>query len=96
LKLVHFAPAVFTLATMVLILLSIFGTPFFLLVNGFHIFLILLDSTIRNKCIRIGLLSIITSYVQLFGYGIGFLTAAYKRVLMGKEEFTAFNRTFYK
>lgn len=96
LKWVHFAPAAFTFSTAVLILLAIFWSPLFLLVNGFHIFLILLDSTIRNKCIRIGLLSIITSYVQLFGYGIGFITAVYKRVILGNEEFTAFNRTFYK
>jgi glycosyltransferase involved in cell wall biosynthesis len=96
LKMVHFAPAVFTLGSLALMVLAIFWSPYFLLPLGLHMLLIFLDSAIKNRCIRIGVLSILSSYIQLFGYGIGFLTAFWKRIILGKEEFTAFNRTFYK
>lgn len=96
LKLVHFAPAVFTIGSLSLLVLSILWSPYFLLPLGLHMLMVFLDSALRNRCIRIGLLSILTSYIQLFGYGIGFLTAFWKRIILGKEEFTAFKRTFYK
>ena len=32
------------------------------------------DAMFRNKCdLRVGLLSVIASFTQLFGYGVGFL-----------------------
>jgi hypothetical protein len=34
--------------------------------------------------------------VQLTGYGSGFLRAAWERLVMGRDEFSAFNRNFYK
>ena len=58
--------------------------------------LILLDSTIQNKSIKIGFLSIRAAFVQLMGYGFGFLKAWGKRCIKGKDEFAAFEKNFYK
>ena len=58
--------------------------------------LILLDSTIQNKSIKIGFLSIRAAFVQLMGYGFGFLKAWWKRCIKGKDEFAAFEKNFYK
>lgn len=58
--------------------------------------LILLDSTIQNKSIKIGFLSIRAAFVQLMGYGFGFLEAWWKRCIKGKDEFAAFEKNFYK
>ena len=44
----------------------------------------------------IGLLAIITSYTQLLAYGFGFLTAFWRRIILGKDEFSAFSKNFYK
>ena len=58
--------------------------------------LILLDSTLQNKSIKIGFLSIRAAFVQLMGYGFGFLEAWWKRCVKGKGEFAAFEKNFYK
>lgn len=96
LKLVHFAPASFTLGALTLLILSAIFTPLFLLPIALHMLLLLLDSSARNKSLTIGLISILTSYIQLIGYGTGFISAFWKRIILGKEEYSAFNRNFYK
>ena len=58
--------------------------------------LILLDSTLQNKSIKIGFLSIRAAFVQLMGYGFGFLEAWWKRCIKSKDEFAAFEKNFYK
>ncbi|MFQ9997341.1 MAG: glycosyltransferase family 2 protein, partial [Hoylesella buccalis] len=57
---------------------------------------ILIDSSYRNESLRIGFLSIRAAFIQLFGYGLGFISAWYKRCLRGKGEFHAFDKTFYR
>ena len=44
--------------------------------------LILIDSSIRNRSLWVGLLSIPASFIQLTGYGCGFLSAAWKRLVL--------------
>ena len=59
--------------------------------------LIFVDSSIRNRSLWVGLLSIPASFIQLFGYGIGFLSAAWKRlVLKQKAEGFDDNERLYK
>jgi len=58
--------------------------------------LIWIDSAIQNKSIKIGFLSIRAAFVQLMGYGFGFLEAWWKRFVKGKNEFAAFEKNFYK
>ncbi|MCF8345926.1 MAG: glycosyltransferase [Bacteroidales bacterium] len=96
LKLIHFLPAVFTMGLIALILPAIFWSPLFLLPVGLHLLLLLLDSAVRNRSAAIGLLSVFTSYIQLTGYGLGFITALWKRIILGKGEFAAFTKKFYK
>lgn len=57
---------------------------------------ILTDSSIKNKSLKVGLLSIPAAFVQLTGYGMGFISAWWKRCVMGRDEYSAFNTTFYK
>jgi hypothetical protein len=45
-----------------------------------YILLILLDATLKNKSLEVGLLSIIAVFVQLLGYGIGFLTEGWRKL----------------
>ena len=58
--------------------------------------IIFIDSTIRNKSLWVGLLSIPAAFVQLMGYGLGFIEAWWKRCVLKQDEFNAFERTFYK
>lgn len=111
LKLVHLLPAVFTVGVCLLILTSAIGRVLMAYAGGMKWYwlaatpwlpilcfalLILLDSTIKNRSIKIGFYSIVTAFVQLMGYGFGFLSAWWKRCVCKKDEFSAFNETFYK
>lgn len=58
--------------------------------------IILVDATRQNRSLKIGLLAVVASFVQLTGYGSGFLRSWWKRCVCGKDEFTAFEKTFYK
>lgn len=59
--------------------------------------LICADSTGQNHSLRVGLLSVAASFVQLIGYGTGFLRAWWLRCVCGRnEEMQAFRETFYK
>ncbi len=95
-KLVHFAPALFTLGTVILLLAGVFISPWFFAPLALHIVMLFLLASIEYRSLSIGLLAILTSYTQLFGYGSGFLKAFWRRLILGKDEFSAFNRNFYK
>ena len=59
-------------------------------------FLIFIDSSVQNRSLKIGTISILSSFIQLTGYGSGFLIAWWKRCVKGKDSFSAFEKTFYK
>jgi hypothetical protein len=63
----------------------------------FYALLIFIDSSIRNRSIHVGLLSIPASFIQLLGYGTGFLSAFWKRlVLKRRDEGFDSNELLYK
>ena len=95
LKLVHVLPALFTLGVVFLLLVS------FLWGGSLSLFLlfaliVFVDASLQNKSLKIGLLAIAASFIQLTGYGTGFLRAWWKRCVCGKSEFAAFEKNFYK
>ena len=57
--------------------------------------IIFIDSTVRNRSFRVGLLSVPAAFVQLMGYGLGFIKAWWKRCVLKQDEFTAFEKNFY-
>jgi len=103
LKLVHLLPMVFTVGVIGLLLIALillFIRPALawipLLPIILYAVLIFADSSVQNKSIRIGALSIIAAFIQLSGYGLGFIKAWWKRCILGQDEFQAFEKTFYK
>ncbi|TFH25299.1 MAG: glycosyltransferase [Bacteroidia bacterium] len=96
LKMVHAAPALFTLGVAMLAVLSLTVSAWFALPVLFHMLLLFFSAAVKNRSVPIGLLAVITSYTQLFGYGCGFLNAFWKRIILGRDEYSAFKRNFYK
>ena len=58
--------------------------------------IIFVDAAIKNKSLKIGLLAVKASFVQLLGYGSGFLRAWWKRCVKQEGEFEAFKKNFYQ
>lgn len=95
LKIVHFLPTSFLLGTILLLLLS-FVSIYFLVPLGLFALIIFLDSLRLNKNSKVALLSIVSSFIQLSAYGIGFIKSFIKRLILGQGEFHAYKKNFYK
>lgn len=95
LKMVHLLPACFTLGLVFLLVLSIFW-PWALMPIVLYMLLIFADASLKEHSIKIGLLAIIASFVQLIGYGTGFLRAVWRRLILKQDEFEAYKKNFYK
>ena len=96
LKLVHLLPMVFTLGVIGLMLLAPFTAWLSLLPLLLYALIICTDASLQNKSLHVGLLSIPAAFVQLMGYGLGFLESWWKRCVRKHDEFTAFEKNFYK
>lgn len=110
-KLVHLLPAVFTIGVSLLVFASVVGLAL-TYISGSHIWrllficplipiiiyglVILIGSTVKNRHLGVGLLSVPSAFIQLIGYGNGFLSAWWHRCVLGQSEYYAFRRTFYK
>ncbi|MBR6276529.1 MAG: glycosyltransferase [Prevotella sp.] len=111
LKLVHLLPTVFTVGVISLIVISAIGRALMHYVDRdqfywmcfapwipilLYCLLILIDSSIKNRSLRVGFLSIPAAFTQLMGYGFGFIESWWKRCILKQNEFTAFEKNFYK
>lgn len=111
LKLVHLLPMVFTVGVIGLVVLSAIGRVlmhyddidrWYWLCAGpwlpilAYCLLIWADATRQNRSVRIGFIAIAAAFVQLMGYGTGFISAWWKRCVCRQDEFHAFDKTFYK
>ncbi|MBO4462885.1 MAG: glycosyltransferase [Prevotella sp.] len=111
LKLVHLLPTVFTVGVIGLVLISAVGRLLMYYCSNdqwrwlcllpwvpilLYSLLIFVHSSLQNKSAYVGLLSVPAAFVQLMGYGLGFIKAWWKRCVLGQDEFTAFEKNFYK
>ena len=62
----------------------------------FYSLIIFIHSSVKNRSLWVGLLSIPAAFTQLMGYGLGFIKAWWKRCVLKQDEFQAFEKTFYK
>ncbi len=103
LKAVHMLPAVFTLGCALLVVLAVaaalLGCPhWWALLLPFVLFALIIgvDAT-RSECsVGVGWRAVAAAYVQLTGYGSGFLRAWWTRCVLRRGEFEAFKENFYK
>ena len=103
LKLVHLLPAVFTAGCILLLVLAVVaalcGCPHWwgcLVPLALFALLIFADAGWRERSAGVGLRAVAAAFVQLTGYGSGFLRAWWRRCVLGRGEFAAVSRNFYK
>ena len=83
LKIVYLLPAAFVLGSLAMIIASFFW-PYAILPLLFYLLAIFAVSLFSNKNLKIAALSVITSVIQLGGYGIGFMKAFFLKILLGR------------
>lgn len=82
LKAVHTLPALFVLGCAALVLLAIFVSWWWLLPIAIYFLAIFIGALISTRSLRIAVLSVPASAIQLGGYGIGFIKAFVTKILL--------------
>ena len=88
--LVHLLPALFTIFS-VLALCSGVGIGLLILLG----LVFFVDAYLRTRDGEVALLAVPACFIQLWGYGSGFLRAWWRKYVMRGKEFTAFHDNFY-
>lgn len=84
LKIVHTFPALFVIGVAAMILLGIFCSPLWLIPLALYLVAIFVAAVVATKSLKISILAIPASILQLGGYGCGFIKAYVTKILFGK------------
>lgn len=82
LKIVHTLPALAVIIGLLLVVLTIFVSPWFILPVALYLILIALLATLQTNSLKIGLLAVPASVIQISGYGSGFIRAYMSKIIM--------------
>lgn len=83
-KLVHLLPAAFVVGNLFLVVMALFHHWLWLAPILLYCLMVFVDSMIKNKDLKVASLSVPAAYVQLFGYGTGFIKASWNDILRKK------------
>lgn len=92
---VFLMPSIFTAATAGLVLGGVFITPWMLTPLAVYASALFIDALIRTRDPKVSLLAVWASFVQLTGYGLGFMTAWIGTNLLGRDEYGVLRKGFY-
>ncbi|MAP81481.1 MAG: glycosyl transferase family 2 [Aequorivita sp.] len=95
-KITFWFPTLFVCFVIISLVLSLVWSPLFLLPVLFYILLILIDSSVKNRSVYVGILSIIAVFIQFFGYGLSFLKSTFYIKILNKEAEKQFPFLFFK
>lgn len=84
LKAVHTLPALFVLGCVALLLLGIFCSPWWLLPLGIWVVAIFVAALVQSRSLAVALKAVPASFIQLWGYGLGFIKAFTLKILLGR------------
>lgn len=84
LKLVHALPAIFVIGSLLLLVMIVVVTPYLLLLPAVYIVLLFADSLVKNKSLQVAALSLVACFIQLYGYGIGFIESFVEKIILSK------------
>ena len=76
-KITYWFPSFFIIGLDISIILTFFGFQQFLYFYGIYFLLIFIDSLFQNKNLYVAFLSMISSFTQFLGYGLGFLESKF-------------------
>ena len=101
LKPVHFLPAVILIGTVLTVLLTItfnWALPlFYLMIGGMVVLsgIAFFQSLSQYKSLKVASLSIITLFIQVYAYGIGFINGFIQVHFLKKEEARGITKNYY-
>jgi len=94
-KWLFWIPSILLIGALILILLSLIVSWFALIPMIAYMILIFMVASISTSCIRLGLLSMLTSAMQITAYGLGFLSSVWNIRIRGYDEYKVLKKGFY-
>lgn len=85
LKAVHVLPALFLVASVAMIVLALVWKWWCVLPLALYVAAVLVTATATSRSLAVGLLAVPASFIQLWGYGAGFLKAWFARYVLGHK-----------
>ncbi|CAL2101156.1 glycosyltransferase, family GT2 [Tenacibaculum sp. 190130A14a] len=95
-KITFWLPSVFVFFTLMSILGGIVYSPIVLIPLVGYLILLLVHSTLLNKSIKVGFLSVYAVFIQFFGYGLAFLKSTFYIRLLNRDPQKQFPKLFFK
>ena len=95
-KVTYWFPSLFMIGFVIGFLCSLFGFYWFLQLYVFYFFIIFIHSTVLNKSLQIGLMSVIATIIQFYGYGRGFLSSVIQVQWLKKLPRKQYPHLFFK
>ena len=84
LKAVHMLPALFVIGVAAMLAMAIVVSAWWLLPLGVYLLAIFISALWSTRSVRISLLAVPASLIQLGGYGCGFIKAYIEKIVLGK------------
>ncbi|MCK5821530.1 MAG: glycosyltransferase [Bacteroidales bacterium] len=94
-KYLFWIPSALLVIALVMLILSFLVSWLFLVPMLAYFVLIFLASAIPSACTQLGLLSMLTSAIQITGYGLGFLSSVWNIRMRRLDEYSVLKKGFY-
>ena len=95
-KAVYLLPSIFFIGSALLLVLGLFVSKAFLIPFVLFALLIFIESLFVTKSLLVAAISIYSSFIQLLGYGFGFLKGAWKILILKQDERKSLSKFFFK
>ena len=95
-KPVFLFPSLFITGLAISLILLLINIQIFIYIYILYFLLILALSTVQNKSIKIGLLSVMAVFMQFYGYGTGYIESFFKIHILKQKPEAAFPKLFFK
>lgn len=93
-RITFFFPSLFVIFTIASLIAGIFN-PICLIPLSLYVILIFVSSSIQNKSLSIGALSVMAMFIQFFGYGIGYAKVFWNVQVLKKDPEERFPELFF-
>ena len=94
-KIIYYFPSLFLIGLILLMLAGAVFHIFYFIPVLFYVILIFLSAAIANSSIKVGAISVLSSIIQLCGYGWGFLRSMYHVEVLEKDVYGVLEKGFY-
>jgi len=95
-KITYLLPLGFTIFTILSVFLFFIGIklPLFLVLS--YIILLIIWSSIENKSLKVGAMSVVTTFVQFFGYARGISMSTLTHLITGHDEYDVIGKDLFE